>query len=107
MSSGPSERRGKRVGDVIGEMGPERRALRARWAAVAFLRISAFLCLIPALASLTGYIPYAPGPAAVMIGASVAGFVVSVLFENGVLDTRPILEERDRRNQEVATWRSR
>ncbi len=107
MSSGPSDRRGKRVGDVIGEMGRERRALRAKGAAVTFLRISAFLCLIPALASLTGYIPYAPGPAVVMIGASVVGFVVSVLEESAVLDTRPILQERDRRNQEVATWRSR
>ena len=107
MKSGPSDKRGKRVGDLIGEMGRERRALRAKGAAVMLLRISAFLCLVPALASLTGYIPYAAGPSAVMIGASIAGFVVSVLEENGVLDTRPILEERDHRNQEVATWRSR
>ena len=81
--------------------------LRARGATVALLRISACLCLVPALAGLTGYIPYAPGSSAVMIVAAIAGFVVSVLEENGVLDTRPILEERDGRNQEVATWRNR
>ena len=67
------------MGDLIGEMGRERRALRAKGAAIALLRISAFLCLVPALASLTGYIPYAPGPSAVMIVAAIAGFVVSVL----------------------------
>lgn len=73
------ERPEKRVGDLIGEMGRERRALRAKQAAVVLLRVSAFVCLIPAFASLTGYIPYAPGPSAVMIVASVAGFVVSVI----------------------------
>jgi hypothetical protein len=99
VSPGPSDRRGKRAGDLIGEMGRERRALRAKEAAVVLLRVSAFLCLVPALASLTGYIPYAPGPSAVMIGAAVAGFVVSILEENGALDMRPILEERDDRTR--------
>lgn len=64
---------------MIGEMGRERRALRAKETAIALLRVSAFLCLVPALASLAGYIPYAPGPSAVMIVASLAGFAVSVL----------------------------
>ena len=71
--------REKRVGDLIGEMGRERRALRAKGAAVALLRVSAFLCLVPAVAGLLGYIPYAPGPSAIMIVASVVGFAVSVL----------------------------
>lgn len=79
MKPGSSDRQEKKVGDLIGEMGRERRALRAKWAAVALLRVSAFLCLVPALASLTGYIPYAPGPSGVMIAASVAGFVTSIL----------------------------
>jgi len=74
-----SEGRERRVGDLIGEMGRERRALRAKGAAVSLLRVSAFLCLVPALASLLGYIPYASGPSAIMIIASVVGFVVSVL----------------------------
>jgi hypothetical protein len=79
VKPGLDDQRGKRVGDLIGEMGRERRALRARRAAVALLRISAFLCLVPALASLGGYIPYAPGPAVIMIIASITGLFVSVL----------------------------
>ena len=79
MKPDPGEKGAKKAGDLIGEMGRERRALRAKRAAVVLLCISAFACLLLALASLTGYIPYAPGPAAVMIVASVAGFVVSVL----------------------------
>ena len=107
MKSSLDDGRGERVEDLIGEMGRERRALRAKGVAVTLLRVSAFLCLVPALASLVGYITYAPGPSAVMVGASIAGFIVSVLEENSVLDTKPILEERDHRNQEVTTWRNR
>ncbi len=79
MKLDPGDGRAKRVGDLIGEMGRERRTLRAQRATVVLLRVSAFTCLFLALASLTGYIPYAPGPAAVMILASVAGFLISVL----------------------------
>ncbi len=79
MKPGSGDRPEKRVGDLIGEMGRERRALYAKGVTIALLRVSAFLCLVPVLASLTGYIPYAPGPSAVMIAAAVAGFVVSVL----------------------------
>ena len=69
----------KRVEDLIGEMGRERRALRAKGAAVVLLRISAFLCLVPVLAGFTGYIPCAPGPSVVMVVAPMAGFFVSIL----------------------------
>ena len=74
-----SDERGSRMGDLIDEMGPERQALRAKGAAVVLLRVSAFLCLGSALASFAGYIPYAPGPAAIMIIVSITGFVVSIL----------------------------
>jgi hypothetical protein len=80
MKPGLGDRGEERVADLIGEMGRERLALRAKGAAIALLRISAFLCLIPAFASLAGcVIPYAPGPSAIMISASIAGFAVSVL----------------------------
>ncbi len=79
MKPDSGDGRAKRVGDLIGEMGRERRALRAKGAAVALLRISAFVCLVSAVASLAGYIPYAPGPSAVLIIASIVGLAISVL----------------------------
>ncbi len=70
---------GKKVGEVIGEMGRERMALRAKRTAVVLLGISAFLCLISALLSLAGYLPYAVGPSVVLMIASATGFVASAL----------------------------
>ena len=72
---------GKRAGEVIGEMGRERLALRAKRTAVVLLGVSSFLCLLSALASLAGYLPYAIGSAIVLIVASVAGFATSI-FES-------------------------
>lgn len=79
MKPGSGERREKGVGELLGEMGRERRALRGKRTAIALLRISSFLCLVPAFASLIGYIPYTPGPFAILIITSVIGFVISVL----------------------------
>ena len=70
---------GKRAGEVIGEMGRERVALRAKKTTVVLLGISSFLCLISALLSLAGYLPYAVGPSIVLIVASATGFIASVL----------------------------
>ncbi len=70
---------GKKAGEVIGEMGRERVALRAKKTAVALLAVSSFLCLISALLSLAGYLPQAVGPSIVLILASATGFVASVL----------------------------
>jgi hypothetical protein len=70
---------GKKVGEVIGEMGRERIALRAKRTAVVLLGGSSFLCLISALLSLAGYLPYAVGPSIVLIAASATGFTTSVL----------------------------
>jgi len=70
---------GKKAGEMIGEMGRERLALRAKRTAVVLLGASSFLCLIPALASLAGYVPHAVGPSVVLIVASVVGFAVSIL----------------------------
>jgi hypothetical protein len=72
---------GKSVEEVIGEMGRERLALRAKRTAVVLLGVSSLLCLISALASLTGYLPYAVGPSIVLIVASAAGFAASI-FES-------------------------
>jgi len=60
-------------------MGRERMALRAKRTAVVLLGISAFLCLISALLSLAGYLPYAVGPSVVLMIASATGFVASAL----------------------------
>jgi hypothetical protein len=73
----------KKAGEVIGEMGRERMALRAKRTAVVLLGISAFLCLISALLSLAGYLPYALGPSIVLMVASAMGFVASVLESRG------------------------
>ncbi len=70
---------GKKAGEVIGEMGRERLALRAKRTAVVLLAVSSFLCLVPALASLAGYVPQAVGPSVVLIVASLVGFAVSIL----------------------------
>ena len=70
---------GKRAGEVIGEMGRERVALRAKRTTVALLALSSFLCLISALLSLAGYLPRAVGPSIVLMVASATGFVASVL----------------------------
>ena len=70
---------GKKAGEVIGEMGRERVALRAKKTAVVLLGVSSFLCLISALFSLAGYLPHAVGPSIVLIVASAAGFTACVL----------------------------
>ncbi len=69
----------KRVGEMIGEMGRERLALRAKRTAVLLLGTSSSLCLLTALLSLVGYLPYALGPSIVLIVASVAGFTTGIL----------------------------
>ncbi len=76
-----SEDQGRRVGEVVGEMGRERRALRAKKTAVLLLWASSFVCLASALLSLAGYLPYAVGPSVVLIVASVVGFAAGV-FES-------------------------
>ena len=74
---------GKKAEEVIEEMGRERMALRAKRTAVLLLAISSFLCLIPALLSLGGYLPHALGPSIVLMAASAAGFVASVVESRG------------------------
>ena len=74
---------GKKAGEVIGEMGCERMALRAKRTAVVLLGTSSFLCLIFALLSLAGYLPYAVGPSVVLMVASATGFVASALESRG------------------------
>jgi hypothetical protein len=69
----------KRAGELIGEMGRERLALRAKRTAVLLLGTSSSLCLLSALLSLAGYLPYALGPSIVLIVASVAGFTTGIL----------------------------
>ena len=65
------------VDDLIGEMGRERVALRAKKTTIFLLIASSVVCLLSAAASLTGYLPYAVGPSVVMIGASIVGFVLA------------------------------
>ena len=74
---------GKKAGEVIGEMGRERMALRAKRTAVVLLGLSSFLCLISALLSLVGHLPYAIGPSVVLMVAAMTGFVASVLESRG------------------------
>ena len=69
----------KRAGELIGEMGRERLALRAKRTAGLLLGTSSSLCLLSALLSLTGYLPYALGPSIVLVVASVAGFITGIL----------------------------
>ena len=74
---------GKKAGEVIEEMGRERMALRAKRTAVVLLAISSFLCLIPALLSLAGYLPHTLWPSIVLMLTSAAGFVASVVESRG------------------------
>lgn len=67
----------RKVDDLIGEMGRERVALRAKRATIFLLIASSMVCLLSAAASLTGYLPYAVGPSVVMICASVVGFLLA------------------------------
>ena len=69
----------REVDDLIGEMGRERVALRAKRATVVLLLASSLVCLLSAAASLTGYLPYAVGPSVVMTGVSVVGFVLAYI----------------------------
>ena len=70
-------RKARSVDDLIGEMGRERVALRAKRTTIFLLLVSSVVCLLSAAASLTGYLPHAIGPSVVMIGASVVGFVLA------------------------------
>lgn len=65
------------VDELIGEMGRERVALRAKKTTIILLLISSVVCLLSAAASLTGLLPYAVGPSVVMICVSVVGFVLA------------------------------
>ena len=71
--------RAESAADVVNAMGRERRALMARKATIAMLQLCATLCLACAVASLTGYLPRAVGPALVLAAASAAGFVLSIV----------------------------
>ena len=87
-----SDERVQRVGEVIGEMGRERLALRAKRTATLLLGTSSSLCMLSALLSFTGYLPYALGPSIVLMVASVAGFA-TIILESRHLDARRILGE--------------
>ncbi len=76
---GSDNESGKKAGEVIGEMGRERLALRAKRTAAVLLGISSSFCSVSALASLVGYIPHTIGLSIVLLIASIAGFVASVL----------------------------
>ncbi|MGB3683358.1 MAG: hypothetical protein WA990_12860, partial [Rubrobacteraceae bacterium] len=78
---GREEARG--VDDLIGEMGRERVALRAKRATVILLLASSVVCLLSAAGSLGGFLPYAVGPSVVMIGASAVGFVLAYTESRG------------------------
>lgn len=67
------------VEDLIGEMGRERVALRARKTTAVLLVICAFMCLSVSLASFAGWLPYAPGPALVLTATAAVGFVLAVV----------------------------
>ena len=90
----------KRVGEAIGEMGRERLALRAKRTAALLLGTSSSLCMLSALLSFAGYLPYALGPSIVLIVASVAGFATIVL-ESRRLDARRILGEQTSTNRRL------
>ena len=95
-----SDERAQRVGEVIGEMGRERLALRAKRTATLLLGTSSSLCMLSALLSLTGYLPYALGPSIVLMVASVAGFA-TIILESRHLDARRILGERTSTNRRL------
>lgn len=73
------KRPAKSVDRLIGEMGRERMALRAKRTTIVLLLVSSMLCLFSAFASLTGIIPYAIGPSVVLILAAVVGLVLAVV----------------------------
>ena len=80
------------MGEVIREMGRERLALRAKRTAILLLGTSSSLCMLLAILSLVGYLPYALGPSIVLIVTSLAGFA-NIIFESRHLDSRRILGE--------------
>ena len=67
------------VDEVIGRMGRERVALRAKRTTIVLLSASSLVCLFSALASLLGYIPYAVGPPVVLMVTAVVGFSLAVI----------------------------
>ncbi|MGB3635651.1 MAG: hypothetical protein WA982_16540 [Rubrobacteraceae bacterium] len=71
--------RTKSVDALIGEMGRERIALRAKKTTIVLLLVSSMLCLFSAFASLMGVIPYAIGPSVVLILAAVVGLVLAAV----------------------------
>jgi hypothetical protein len=77
MSADQKREKARGVDDLIGEMGRERVALRAKRTTAFLLIASSFACLASAVASLTGFLPYAVGPSIVMICTSVVGFVLA------------------------------
>jgi hypothetical protein len=79
MGERPDRTKAESVGAVVGRMGRERRALLASKTAVVLLQVCALLCLLPAAASLAGYLPRAVGPALVLTAASVVGFVLAAI----------------------------
>ena len=72
-------KRTESVDALIGEMGRERIALRAKRTTVVLLLVSSILCLFSAFASLTGIIPYAVGPSLVLILASIVGLLLAAI----------------------------
>ena len=90
----------KRVGEVIGEMGRERLALRAKRTAALLLGTSSSLCMLSALLSFAGSLPYALGPSIVLIAASVAGFA-TIILESRHLDAGRILGEQTSTNRRL------
>ena len=74
----------KSVDTLIGEMGRERIALRAKRTTIVLLLVSSMLCLFSAFASLAGVIPYAVGPSVVLILTAVVGLVLAAIESRGV-----------------------
>lgn len=67
----------EKVDDVIGEMGRERVALRAKRTTVVLLSASSLVCLFTAFASLFSFIPYAVGPPIVLMITAAVGFLLA------------------------------
>ena len=79
MKKDPRGEKTRNVDDLIGEMGRERVALRAKKTTIFLLLVSSLFCLLSAAASLTGYLPYAVGPSVVMVCASVVGLLLAYI----------------------------
>lgn len=77
------KRQVKSVDGLIGEMGRERIALRAKKTTIVLLLVSSMLCLFSAFASLAGIIPYAVGPSVVLILTAVVGLVLAAIESRG------------------------